>query len=104
MKQILKRSKNQPSSIKPEKDSLAADALLFLAADHDRLASFLGTTGFDPVTLRQSATDPSFVNGLLDYVMSDDALLVEFASHLKRAPTLVAEAIRRRRTSQMEGF
>ena len=104
MKPLLNRSKNRSGSIELQQDSLAADVLTFLAADRDRLGSFLGATGFDPVTLRQSAADPSFIDGVLDYVMSDDALLVEFASHLGRAPALVAEAIGRRRAGPTEGF
>lgn len=103
MESILPRAKIMDEAVEQREDSLAAHVLTFLAADQNRLASFLDATGFDPATLRTSATDPSFVDGILDYVMSDDALMVAFAAHLGRSPAIVSAELHRRTQPGDEG-
>src|ERR1700733_2062472 len=60
--------------------SLAVSALTFIAADPDRLNRFLGLTGLGPENLRTAAADPAFLGSVLDYLVADEKLLVEFAA------------------------
>lgn len=76
----------------PEADSLAIDALGFLAEDPERLGRFLAVTGLDPSNLRRAAAAPGFLASVLDYVMQDESLLLAFASNRQIRPELVARA------------
>jgi len=78
--------------------SLAVSALTFIAADPDRLNRFLGLTGLGPENLRTAAADPAFLGSVLDYLVADEKLLVEFAADAGVKPETVArahEALRR---------
>jgi Protein of unknown function (DUF3572) len=73
-------------------------ALTFIAADPDRLSRFLGITGLGPHNLRTSAADPAFLGSVLDYLVADEKLLVEFAADAGLKPEAVSrahEALRR---------
>ena len=72
--------------------SLAVSALTFIAADSDRLSRFLGLTGLGPDNLRTAAADPAFLGSVLDYLVADEALLVEFAADAGLKPEAVARA------------
>src|SRR6476659_7409288 len=72
--------------------SLAVSALTFIAADSDRLSRFLGLTGLGPDNLRTAAADPAFLGSVLDYLVADEALLVEFAADAGLKPEAVAMA------------
>jgi hypothetical protein len=72
--------------------SLAVSALTFIAADPDRLSRFLGITGLGPDNLRTAAADPAFLGSVLDYLVADEALLVEFAVDAGLKPETIARA------------
>jgi hypothetical protein len=72
--------------------SLAVGALAFIAADSDRLSRFLSLTGLGPDNLRTAAADPAFLGSVLDYLVTDEGLLVEFAADAGLKPEAVARA------------
>ena len=72
--------------------SLAVRALAFIAADSDRLNRFLNLTGLGPHNLRTAAADPAFLSSVLDYLVTDEALLVAFAADAGLKPEAVARA------------
>ncbi|MGB7975000.1 MAG: DUF3572 domain-containing protein [Roseiarcus sp.] len=72
--------------------SLAVSALTFIAADPDRLSRFLGMTGLGPDNLRTAAADPAFLGSVLDYLVGDEKLLVEFAAAAGLKPEAVLRA------------
>jgi hypothetical protein len=55
--------------------TLAIEALGFLAADMERLEPFLSLTGIDPSNLRGVAAQPSFLVAVLDHLAGDESLL-----------------------------
>jgi hypothetical protein len=71
---------------------MAITALTFIAQDSDRLGRFLALSGLDPGNLRQAAADPAFLTGVLDYLSSDEALLVAFATDVGIDPAAVEAA------------
>lgn len=73
-------------------EKIAIAGLAFLAENPDHLARFLAATGIGPETLRAAAADPAFLAGILEFLMSDDSLLVEFAERQGLRPTLIAIA------------
>jgi len=82
-----KQSKNPDSA-----RSLAVSGLAFIAADPDRLDRFLNLTGLGPHNLRTAAADPAFMESVLDYMVSDEELLVAFAAETGLKPEAVARA------------
>jgi len=60
-------------------ESLAIQALGFMASDPERLGAFLAATGIGPEAIRLAAADPSFLAGVLDYVAADEPLLLAVA-------------------------
>jgi Protein of unknown function (DUF3572) len=72
--------------------SLAVSALAFIAADSDRLSRFLSLTGLGPDNLRTAAADPAFLGSVLDYLVGDEEILVDFAADAGLKPEAVARA------------
>ena len=85
-------SKNMQSASSDSAGSLAVSALSFIAADPDRLSRFLDITGLGPDNLRTAAADPAFLGSVLDYLVADEKLLVEFAADAALKPEAVARA------------
>ena len=73
-------------------ESLAIQALTFLASDPARFGRFLALTGIGPEQIRAAAASPGFLAGVLDHLASDEALLIEFAGEANIPPGEVAGA------------
>ena len=72
--------KRPHSLTQKEAESLAIQALAFIAGDSARIGPFLAATGIGPEMIRAAAREPNFLRGVLDYMASDDGLLVAFAT------------------------
>ena len=70
---------------------LAAKALIFIAQDPDRIGRFLALSGIGPADIRERAQDPALQGGILDHLLTDEPLLLEFADWAEIEPTAVAE-------------
>ena len=79
----------------PPAEEIAARALAFLAQDMDRLGRFLALSGLDPASIREAAREPHFLPSVLDHLLTDERLLLEFADAERLRPETVAEARRR---------
>ena len=62
-------------------ETMAIAALSFLAEEPDRLGAFLALSGIGPESLRAAAGEPHFLAGVLEHVVSDEKLLLDFAAH-----------------------
>src|ERR1700730_16499811 len=83
----------RPSSIPREAaELLAVQALTFLAEQPERLDRFLALAGIDPAIIRVAAGEPGFLAGVLDHIASDEALLLEFATHAGIDPGAIDKA------------
>lgn len=76
----------RPEMMRESAEAVAIEALAFIAGDPERLDRFLALTGLGPESLRQAAKEPGFLLGVLDHVMADDRLLVEFARQREITP------------------
>lgn len=72
--------------------SLAITALGFIAGEPERLSRFLALTGIGAESIRAAAREPNFLLGVLDYLASDESLLLAFANQNEIAPQQVAQA------------
>ncbi|TMJ04287.1 MAG: DUF3572 family protein [Alphaproteobacteria bacterium] len=73
-------------------ENLAIQALGFMAADPERLGAFLAATGIGPEMIRRAAAEPSFLAGVLDYVVADEPLLIAVAEHAELGPQDIEHA------------
>lgn len=58
--------------------TIALEALAWLAGNDDLLPVFLGTTGASVEDLRAQASDPGFQVSLLEFLTMDDAWVIAF--------------------------
>lgn len=65
---------------------VAATFLAWLTEDSERLGSFLGWSGESPDSLRQRLSDPGLLLAVMDFVMGDEALLLEACRALDLPP------------------
>src|SRR5271155_1963401 len=82
------------TALRAAAEQLAVSALGFLAAEPDRLSRFLSLSGLGPENLRAAAADPSFLSSVLDYLLTDEPLLLAFAADQGQAPESIAAARR----------
>ena len=75
-------------------EMLAIQALTYLADDGERLGRFLAVSGIGPESLRAAAQDARFLAGVLDYVVGDEQLLIDFAKEVGVTPVDVQNARR----------
>jgi hypothetical protein len=73
-------------------ESLAIQALTYLAGEPDRLGRFLALSGLGPEQVRLAAIEPGFLAGVLEYLSSDESLLLGFADHARVDPAEIARA------------
>ena len=71
---------------------VAIEALAWLAADEVRLERFLAISGLGPHNLRRAAAEPKFLAAILDYIASNETLLILFAQESARRPEDIAAA------------
>ena len=80
------------TSLDPE--VIALKALQFLAKDEARLERFMSLTGLTPQAIRKAAGEPAFLGGVLEQVLQDESLLLEFAEAEEISPTAIQVAHR----------
>ena len=71
---------------------LATDALIFIAGDPNRMAKFLGTTGYRPDQIRAHANAPEFLAGILGFLLGDESMLLAFAANGNHDPSTLSRA------------
>ncbi len=73
-------------------ETLAVQALAFLAEEPERLNGFLAATGIDAAAIRTAAQEPGFLAGVLEHMLGDENLLLAFAERAAIDPASVARA------------
>lgn len=59
-------------------ETLALEALAFLAGEPEALGRFLGLSGLDAAALRRRASDPDVLRAVVEFLLNDDGLTGEF--------------------------
>lgn len=73
-------------------ETVALQALAWIAEDPDRLGSLLAETGLAPEEIRSQAANPAFLGGVLDFLLGDEAALLAFCAEASLEPTWPARA------------
>ena len=75
-------------------ESVAIAALAFVAGDPELLPRFLAITGIEAQSIRQAASEPGFLAGVLNFVLAHEPTLLRFSEETGIEPARVAGAIR----------
>jgi hypothetical protein len=86
----LPGSMNQPSA-----ETIALQALAFLASSPEALHRFVAVSGADAASLRQRAAEPEFLSAVLDYLLANEDLLTQFCENESLAARTVHVAAAR---------
>lgn len=73
-------------------EKIALSALQFLSDDGDRLERFIALSGLDPSTLRSASRDEGFLQGVLEFILTDEPLLLDFADNAGIDPNSIGKA------------
>ena len=73
-------------------ETLAIQALSWLAGDDEILEQFLNATGAAPGDLRERAKAPEFLGFVLDFIMRDDETILGFCERAGHTPEAVIKA------------
>lgn len=73
-------------------ETLALRAIAFVAAEADLLGAFLAQSGADPSELGARLADRAFLAGVLDFVLSDDAVARAFSQSEALPPGAILAA------------
>jgi hypothetical protein len=84
------RGPRQPG--REEAEAIAVAGLAFLADDPVRLERFLALSGLSAGDIRQAATQPGFLAGVLQHIMDDDRIAGTFAMAQGLSPEALSAA------------
>lgn len=76
----------------PEAGAIVIAALSYFATDPKTLGRFFALTGLDTNSLREAAGTPTFVAGVLDFVLAEPKVLAAVAAAQETTPGAIAAA------------
>ncbi|MEO9166934.1 MAG: DUF3572 domain-containing protein [Aestuariivirga sp.] len=76
-------------------ETLPLDLITFLAQDEERFERFLALSGLGPQDFRSHLAEPSFQAMVLDQVLQDQSLVLEFTTAHNLKPEAVLAARRK---------
>lgn len=75
-----------PGLTRDDAETLAIQAVAFLAGQEDHFLRFVALTGTSVDAVRESLGDPAVLGAVLDFVLADEALLLAFCASVSIAP------------------
>lgn len=69
-----------------EAEAVAFKAIAFIAADDDLLSRFVALTGCGADEIKARLKEPSFLGGVLDFILADEPTLLAFAEAAELGP------------------
>ena len=85
--------KNISSYTSEEAKDLAVRALTFVAQDESHLSRFLDITGWTPATLSSPDVQSAILVSALEYLMSEEDILLTFAANSGIEPGDISKAL-----------
>ncbi len=91
-----KWQKNPQKKGREAAEYVAIKAIEYFAKNPESLGSFLAHAGVGPSDLKTAMTDPKtsceFLGGVLDYMMIDEKMLLDFAKDMDISPPDIVKA------------
>jgi hypothetical protein len=75
-------------------ETIALQALSFLAKDDELLGQFLTNTGLTAQELKKRVREPDLLGGVLDAILENDTILLEFCTITSLSPDTIILARR----------
>jgi hypothetical protein len=75
-------------------ETIAIEALGFIAQDHELLHRFFAVSGLQAITLRHASVEPGFLGGVLEFILAHEPTLLRFAEATGIDPAAIAKARR----------
>lgn len=82
----------KPKGSDADPQEIAIAVLGWLANEPDMFGRFLALTGMEPSQLRNAVNEPSFLGGMLDFLMNHEPSLMAFCEASGTAPEAVMTA------------
>lgn len=76
-----------------EAESLAVEALVWLAQDKDLMPRFLALTGIEVSSIRSAAQEPGFLAGVLQFYLGHEPTLLRFCEETGHDPAAIEKAV-----------
>jgi hypothetical protein len=73
-------------------ETIALQALAFLAKDDELLSHFLMVTGLTPQELKKRVREPDLLGGVLDAILVNDKTLLDFCNATSLSPDRIVQA------------
>jgi len=73
---------------------IALQALTYIGTQEDAINGLLAQSGAGPDDLREQISNPTFLGGILDFMLSDEPFLLVFCSEHNIAPETIVHARR----------
>lgn len=73
-------------------ETVALQALVWILEDEDMTLRFLGMSGADLQALRQGADQPEVLCSVMDFILTDDRMVLDFARSANMSPENVPVA------------
>lgn len=73
-------------------ETIAIQALGYIASDQTLLDRFVGVTGIEPQHMRRAAGEPGFLAGVLQFMLAHEPTLLAFSEATGVPPASVAAA------------
>ncbi|MBM3608219.1 MAG: DUF3572 family protein [Alphaproteobacteria bacterium] len=73
-------------------ETIAVQALAWLAEEPGRIGGFLAQSGIDPASLRKAAGEPAFLAAILDHLCQNEPDLLTFAANAGLSPMEIDRA------------
>ncbi|HWD13432.1 DUF3572 domain-containing protein [Pseudochrobactrum sp. sp1633] len=75
-------------------ENLAIEALVFLAQQPELMNRFLSLTGIEVSSIREAATEPAFLTGVLQFYLAHEPTLMQFCEATGHKPESMSQALR----------
>jgi len=75
-------------------EEIAVRALAYIAANEELLPRFLNISGIKASEIRQAASTPGFLAGVLQFILAHEPTLIDFSQASEIPPQRVAVAAR----------
>ncbi len=75
-------------------ETIALQAVTFISTDENLLNALMAQSGMGVDDLRANITQPAFLAGILDFLLSDEPTLLNFCTEQEIQPELIIRARR----------
>lgn len=74
-------------------ENLAIEALVFLAQQPELMNRFLSLTGIEASSIREAASEPAFLTGVLQFFLAHEPTLIQFCEATGHKPEIINQAL-----------